>query len=66
MNVPCAKCGAVVEEGTSFKVAVTNRNQEWHLCSRICLVEWIAPEVTKAIVVRQWVPTAEEEERMKQ
>lgn len=35
-------------------------------CSRTCLVEHIAPELGKACVVKQWVPTEEEKERMAQ
>ena len=31
-------------------------------CSRRCLVEFIAPELNKAVAVKQWVPTEEEEE----
>lgn len=35
-------------------------------CSRTCLVEDIAPELNKAVAVRQWVPTEEDKARMSQ
>lgn len=35
-------------------------------CSRTCLVEYLAPELNKAVAVKQWVPTEEEEARMSQ
>lgn len=62
MNVPCAKCGVLIDERASFKVI--HLEEEWHLCGRICLVEWMAPEIQRAIVVRQWVPTDDEVAKM--
>lgn len=35
-------------------------------CGRLCLIEWLAPELKKTCVPKQWIPTPEEEERMKQ
>jgi len=33
-------------------------------CSRLCLVEYAAPELKQAIAIKQWIPTPEEEARM--
>jgi hypothetical protein len=58
----CDKCGKPSDELPWYHVT---RNDERHaFCSRRCLVEFIAPELTKAVVVKQWVPTPEEERRM--
>jgi len=35
-------------------------------CSRACLIEFTAPRIKEAVSVKQWVPTPEEEERMRQ
>lgn len=37
-----------------------------YFCSRPCIVEYLAPELNKAVTVRQWVPTEEDKERMSQ
>ena len=60
----CSKCGKP-PDGTPWHHLYHN-NENRQFCSRLCLVEFIAPEVAKAIVVKQWVPTPEEEERMRQ
>lgn len=42
-----------------------SQGNSWNeFCSRTCLVEHIAPELNKAVAVKQWVPTEEEEARM--
>ena len=38
----------------------------WHFCGRLCMTEWSGPELKKAVVPRQWIPTVEDEERMRQ
>jgi hypothetical protein len=43
-----------------------NVERSGHFCSRLCVVRFIAPELSEAVVVKQWVPTPEEEERMRQ
>jgi len=43
---------------------VSHLDNQYYFCSRICLVEFIAPEVNSAVVVKQWVPTEDEVERM--
>lgn len=60
----CTKCGNP-PDGTPWYV-LTKNNEQSVFCSRICLVEFIAPELSKAIAVKQWVPTPEEEARMSQ
>jgi len=58
----CSKCST---EATGLPFyTLTYNNDRHHFCSRVCLVEFMAPEVKKAIVPRQWIPTPEEEERM--
>lgn len=65
-SIKCEKCGKVEEviNGWYYVGVFGGGECDSYFCSRICLVEGIAPEVTKAIVVRQWVPTPEEERRM--
>ena len=60
----CSKCGCAPDGTSWFHLS---RNAETHrFCSRRCLVEFVAPELAKAIVVQQWIPTPEEAERMSQ
>lgn len=59
---PCSKCGKS-PDGTAWYHLIRYTNHH-HFCSRRCLVEFIAPEISKGIVVKQWVPTEEENERM--
>lgn len=47
-----------------FRLSQGNNWSEF--CSRTCLVEHIAPELSRAVAVKQWVPTEEEKERMSQ
>lgn len=60
----CSKCGKPPDGMPWYHLS--RNDDHHHFCSRICLVEFIAPEVSKAIVVKQWVPTPEEEARMSQ
>jgi len=60
----CDKCGKPSDELPWYLVSYNNTR--WAFCSRICLVEFIAPELSKGVVVKQWVPTEEEEWRMGQ
>ena len=60
--INCSKCGCVPDDLPWYHL---RRNNEYHrFCSRRCLIEFIAPELSKAIVVKQWIPTPEEEARM--
>jgi len=58
----CSKCGKQPDGLPWYHLGYNNDRH--HFCSRVCLVEFMAPEVKKAIVPRQWIPTPEEEERM--
>jgi hypothetical protein len=63
----CRKCGKTPETTPLFDVAwyhVAYGGLEHHYCSRVCLVEFIAPELKQVAVIKQWVPTPEEEKRM--
>lgn len=77
----CDKCGKPSDDLPWYHVSYNNTRYDY--CSRRCLIEGMAPEVTKAIVVTQWIdlpipnghtpakveryiPTPEEEERMRQ
>lgn len=60
----CFRCKKEFGEIDGYKVI--HLNLTWAFCGRLCLTEWIAPEITKGIVPRQWIPTAEEDERMSQ
>lgn len=60
----CSKCGAVHDGAPWFHVA--HRDKVWNFCSRLCLVDGMGPELNQAVSVKQWIPTAEEEERMAQ
>ena len=62
MNSNCTKCGAE-QKGLPFYYLAYNADR-FVFCSRVCLVEFVAPEVKKAIVPNQWIPTPEEEARM--
>lgn len=60
----CFKCKKEFGEIDGYKVI--HLDVIWTFCGRLCLTEWIAPEISKVCVVRQWIPTSEEEERMRQ
>lgn len=66
--IQCAKCGKHAEtiKGWFYVGIVQGGECDSYYCSRACLVADVAPELKKAIVVNQWVPTPEEEERMRQ
>lgn len=61
-NPNCSKCGCA-PDGTPWYV-LTRNNEQNRFCSRVCLVEFVAPELNKVAVVKQWIPTPEEERRM--
>ena len=58
----CDKCGKTSDDGPWYHVSYNNTINAF--CSRRCLVEFIAPELNKAIAVKQWVPTEEDIRRM--
>jgi len=60
----CSKCGKSPDGTPWYHLSLNNDNHQF--CSRRCLVEFIAPELNKAVAVKQWVPTPEEEARMSQ
>ena len=60
----CCVCGSEFGQLAGYKLI--RLNVEWDFCGRLCLTDWVAPELKKAVVFRQWIPTAEEEERMRQ
>lgn len=64
MNENCSQCRCE-PDGTPWYYL--SQNDEKHsFCSRRCLVEFIAPELKQAVAIKQWIPTAEDEERMRQ
>jgi len=60
--INCAKCGKVEMGDNWYRLA--DRRTDNFFCSRVCLVEFIAPELKQVAVIKQWVPTPEEEKRM--
>ena len=60
----CSKCGRPATALPWYQLSYNNQRNQF--CSRRCLVEFVAPEVSQAIVVGQWIPTQEEKERMSQ
>jgi len=74
--VLCAKCGKDIRTHMENKQGCPTFYQlrlldcisysEQFFCSRQCLIEFMAPELKQAVVVKQWIPTPEDEERMHQ
>jgi hypothetical protein len=65
ISMKCDKCGKTdfsTDGMPWYHVSYNNSIQAF--CSRRCLVEFIAPELNKAVVVNQWVPTEVELRRM--
>ena len=60
----CAVCKGDASRG--YVVSAIPEDYTLAFCSRVHLVEFIAPELSKAIAVKQWVPTPDEEARMTQ
>lgn len=60
----CCVCGTEFGQVAGYRLI--RLNVEWDFCGRICLTEWIAPEIKKAIVPSQWIPTEDEIQRMSQ
>lgn len=58
----CAVCGAGVARG--YYLASVQEGYTRAFCCKAHLVEFVAPELQKAVVVKQWVPTPEEEKKM--
>lgn len=60
----CAICKGDATRG----YMVSSVPEDWTLwfCSKVHLVEFIAPELNRACVPRQWIPTPEDVERMMQ
>lgn len=64
MNYKCAICKADTRMGYTLSSVV--EDYTLHFCSRVHLVEFLAPELSRVCVPKQWIPTPEEEERMSQ
>jgi len=62
MNYKCAICKTPVERG--YTLSSVSEDYTLHFCSRVHLVEFLAPELNKVCVPRQWIPTPEDEARM--
>lgn len=60
----CHNCKSEFGEIAGYRV--TRLADVWDFCGRRCLIDHLGSEVKKAIVVGQWVPTPDEEERMGQ
>lgn len=60
----CSNCKNEIVEMPHY-IVLYNAN-EWHFCGRICMTEAMCPELKKAVVPCQWIPTEEEKERMTQ
>jgi hypothetical protein len=61
----CDKCGiqdAQIDCRPWYHLSYNNQIHAF--CSRRCLVDFIAPELNKAVVVKQWMPTEEDVRRM--
>jgi hypothetical protein len=61
-DMNCDKCGKSSDELPWYHVSYNDTRHAF--CSRRCLVEFMAPELNKAIAVKQWVPNDEEKRRM--
>lgn len=66
--ITCTKCQKVseTEMHPMFWFRVLRNGSITRFCSRRCLVEYLFPELGKAIVPAQWVPNEDENERMSQ
>ncbi len=49
----CSQCGGEFEGYSGFQVALGERH--WTFCGRLCLVDFIAPDLRGAIVTKQWL-----------
>lgn len=58
----CFNCGKEFGEIDGYRII--HLDKSWTFCGRLCLAESMLPEISRAIVPRQWIPTKEEEERM--
>jgi len=74
MTYTCVSCGRTTTDNPSnaevtgwYLVSVLGKGESMKVfCSRNHLVEHVAPELKQAVVVKQWIPTPEDEERMHQ
>lgn len=64
----CFNCYSTVDAKIIPKgwLRLEDGTEQWLFCGRICLIEWVAPNIKKAVAIKQWVPTDEEKERMTQ
>lgn len=60
----CAVCKGDATRG--YQLVSIPEDFTLAFCSKVHLIEFLGPELKKAIVVSQWVPTPEEEARMRQ
>jgi hypothetical protein len=58
----CSQCQTEIVDLPHYELKYNDVS--WHFCSRICLVDFIAPELKKACVPKQWLPNEEEIRRM--
>lgn len=58
----CDKCGKAGDESPWYHLSYNDTRQAF--CSRLCLVEFIAPEMNKVVVPKQWIATEDEMRRM--
>lgn len=59
----CAVCGAA---SRGYVLSSVSEDYTLAFCSKVHLIQFVAPELSKAIVVDQWVATPDETERMSQ
>lgn len=62
MSLQCTNCKAEISQ-ERFCVR-KNDDPDRLFCSRRCVIEHLGPELSQAIVIKQWVPTEEEKQRM--
>lgn len=55
----CAVCKADASRG--YQLVSMPGDYTMAFCSKVHLIEFLAPELKKAIVVGQWLPTPDEE-----
>ena len=66
-SVKCDHCGEwIMQVVYHLEVGNDVSCYDKNFCCRSHLIEYIAPELKQAVVVKQWIPTPEDEERMSQ
>lgn len=58
----CDKCRKSSDDVSWYYLSC--KDGKYAFCSCHCLIDFIAPELNKAVVVKQWVPNEEEIRRM--